>query len=129
MQPPQWGKRALSLANALKTCTGCPKDYLPKELAGAKIGRQVIPDAHLVETTDAAMRLSRACICGSNLWPYKLLEPLAAGQRMGREDRGANRVPHFGTATSGANFRRRARRTNPRSSKLRSWLQEALVAQ
>ena len=44
-----------------------------------------VPDARLVEPTDAVIRVSRACICGSDLWPYKLLEPQSAGRRMGHE--------------------------------------------
>ncbi len=44
-----------------------------------------VPDAGIVHPTDALVRVSRACICGSDLWPYKLMEPLAAGRRMGHE--------------------------------------------
>ncbi|MBU6509994.1 MAG: zinc-dependent alcohol dehydrogenase family protein [Gammaproteobacteria bacterium] len=44
-----------------------------------------IPDATIKEPTDALVRVTRACICGSDLWPYKLLEPVTAGQRMGHE--------------------------------------------
>ncbi|MDE2500708.1 MAG: zinc-dependent alcohol dehydrogenase family protein [Alphaproteobacteria bacterium] len=44
-----------------------------------------VPDATIKEPTDALVRVTRACICGSDLWPYKLLEPVTAGQRMGHE--------------------------------------------
>ena len=44
-----------------------------------------VPDATIQNPTDALVRITRACICGSDLWPYKLLEPTAAGQRMGHE--------------------------------------------
>src|SRR5574337_105334 len=44
-----------------------------------------IPDATIKEPTDALVRVTRACICGSDLWPYKLLEPDGSGQRMGHE--------------------------------------------
>ena len=44
-----------------------------------------VPDAELIEPTDAIMRVSHACICGSDLWPYKLLEPLNVGRPMGHE--------------------------------------------
>jgi len=30
-----------------------------------------VPDAHLVQSTDAVVRVTRAAICGSDLWPYK----------------------------------------------------------
>jgi len=44
-----------------------------------------VPDAHLVEATDALVRVTRAAICGSDLWPYKSMEPTDAGRRMGHE--------------------------------------------
>jgi threonine dehydrogenase-like Zn-dependent dehydrogenase len=44
-----------------------------------------VPDARLVEPTDALVRVTRACICGSDLWPYNQLAPSASGQRMGHE--------------------------------------------
>jgi threonine dehydrogenase-like Zn-dependent dehydrogenase len=46
---------------------------------------ETVPDAKLVEPTDAIIRVSRACICGSDLWPYKLLDPVAGGRPMGHE--------------------------------------------
>jgi threonine dehydrogenase-like Zn-dependent dehydrogenase len=44
-----------------------------------------VPDAHLLEPTDALVRVSRAAICGSDLWPYKSMEPTDSGRRMGHE--------------------------------------------
>src|SRR3954469_22980037 len=44
-----------------------------------------VPDAHLIEATDALVRVTRAAICGSDLWPYKSMEPTDAGRRMGHE--------------------------------------------
>jgi threonine dehydrogenase-like Zn-dependent dehydrogenase len=44
-----------------------------------------VPDAHLIEETDALVRVTRAGICGSDLWPYKSLEPSETGRRMGHE--------------------------------------------
>jgi len=44
-----------------------------------------VPDARLIEPTDALVTVSRACICGSDLWPYKLTEPGETGRRMGHE--------------------------------------------
>ena len=46
---------------------------------------QNVPDAAIIEPTDALISVSRACICGSDLWPYKLLEPQSQGRRMGHE--------------------------------------------
>jgi threonine dehydrogenase-like Zn-dependent dehydrogenase len=44
-----------------------------------------VPDAAIVQTTDAIVRVTRACICGSDLWPYRLMERTDAGQSMGHE--------------------------------------------
>src|SRR5438128_8074643 len=44
-----------------------------------------VPDARLIEPTDALVAVTRACICGSDLWPYKLTEPGETGRRMGHE--------------------------------------------
>ncbi len=44
-----------------------------------------VPDAAIVNPTDAVIRITRACICGSDLWPYNELEPTPAGRRMGHE--------------------------------------------
>jgi threonine dehydrogenase-like Zn-dependent dehydrogenase len=44
-----------------------------------------VPDAHLIEPTDALVRVTRAAICGSDLWPYKSMEPTDSGRRMGHE--------------------------------------------
>jgi threonine dehydrogenase-like Zn-dependent dehydrogenase len=44
-----------------------------------------VPDARIAEPTDALLRVTRACICGSDLWPYNQMEPSEAGRRMGHE--------------------------------------------
>ncbi|MGZ4282061.1 MAG: zinc-dependent alcohol dehydrogenase family protein [Gaiellaceae bacterium] len=44
-----------------------------------------VPDARLVEPTDAVVRVTRAAICGSDLWPYRSMEPSETGRRMGHE--------------------------------------------
>src|SRR5437762_909491 len=44
-----------------------------------------VPDARLVEPTDALVRVTRAAICGGDIWPYNQMQPSAAGQRMGHE--------------------------------------------
>jgi threonine dehydrogenase-like Zn-dependent dehydrogenase len=46
---------------------------------------ETVPDAHLTEPADAVVRVTRACICGSDLWPYASMEPSEAGQPMGHE--------------------------------------------
>jgi threonine dehydrogenase-like Zn-dependent dehydrogenase len=44
-----------------------------------------IPDATLKTPTDALLRITRACICGSDLWPYHDLPATDSGRRMGHE--------------------------------------------
>jgi threonine dehydrogenase-like Zn-dependent dehydrogenase len=44
-----------------------------------------VPDATIAAPTDALVRVTRACICGSDLWPYASMEPSEAGQSMGHE--------------------------------------------
>src|SRR5438445_3124272 len=46
---------------------------------------ETVPDAHLIESTDAVVRVTRACICGSDLWPYASMEASETGQSMGHE--------------------------------------------
>jgi len=36
---------------------------------------ETLPDARLVEPTDALVRVTRACTCGSDLWPYNSMAP------------------------------------------------------
>ncbi|MCU1384400.1 MAG: alcohol dehydrogenase [Acidobacteria bacterium] len=53
---------------------------------GAKDVRvETVPDARLVESTDAVVVVTRACICGSDLWPYNAMPRSEAGNRMGHE--------------------------------------------
>ena len=44
-----------------------------------------VPDAAIEEPTDALVRVTRACICGSDLWPYASMERSDIGQSMGHE--------------------------------------------
>ena len=46
---------------------------------------ETVPDARIVEPTDALVRVTRACICGSDLWPYNSMAPNVTGNRMGHE--------------------------------------------
>src|SRR5712691_12597495 len=46
---------------------------------------ETVPDARLIEPTDALALVTRAAICGSDLWPYKTMEHSATGRRMGHE--------------------------------------------
>jgi threonine dehydrogenase-like Zn-dependent dehydrogenase len=44
-----------------------------------------VPDPSIAEPTDAILRVTRAGICGSDLWPYASLEPTETGRAMGHE--------------------------------------------
>src|SRR4029079_6102188 len=44
-----------------------------------------VADAGLIDSTDALVRVTRAAICGSDLWPYKSMQGDAEGQRMVHE--------------------------------------------
>jgi threonine dehydrogenase-like Zn-dependent dehydrogenase len=53
--------------------------------AAGDVRVESVPDAELVEPTDALVRVTDACICGSDLWPYKSMERGDVGRRMGHE--------------------------------------------
>jgi threonine dehydrogenase-like Zn-dependent dehydrogenase len=44
-----------------------------------------VPDPVLRNPTDAIVRVTSACICGSDLWPYKSMPHKDGGRRMGHE--------------------------------------------
>jgi threonine dehydrogenase-like Zn-dependent dehydrogenase len=44
-----------------------------------------VPDAQIKESTDALVVVTRAAICGSDLWPYKGMPASEIGRRMGHE--------------------------------------------
>src|SRR6266576_6141684 len=46
---------------------------------------ETVPDAEIVEPTDAVITVTKACICGSDLWPYKSMEPSEVGRPIGHE--------------------------------------------
>lgn len=43
------------------------------------------PDPQIIEPTDAVIKLSAACICGSDLWPWRGLDPVNEPTPMGHE--------------------------------------------
>src|SRR5439155_7312454 len=43
------------------------------------------PDPTILEPTDAIIRISAACVCGSDLWPYRGIEPTTQPRPMGHE--------------------------------------------
>jgi threonine dehydrogenase-like Zn-dependent dehydrogenase len=53
--------------------------------AAGDVRIETVPDARVIQPTDAVVTVTRACICGSDLWPYKAMEPSEAGIIMGHE--------------------------------------------
>ena len=43
------------------------------------------PDPTTIEPTDAIIRISATCVCGSDLWPYRGIEPVTEPRPMGHE--------------------------------------------
>jgi threonine dehydrogenase-like Zn-dependent dehydrogenase len=46
---------------------------------------ETVADAGIVEPTDGLIAVTHACICGSDLWPYKSMERSESGRPMGHE--------------------------------------------
>src|ERR687884_1798773 len=42
-------------------------------------------DPTIIEPTDAIVRLPATCVCGSDLWPYRGIEPITQPTPMGHE--------------------------------------------
>ena len=61
-----------------------------------------VPDPGIQQPTDALVRVLRACICGSDLWPYGSKAPTEHGDRIGHEFLGV--IEEVGSEVSG--FRR-----------------------
>jgi threonine dehydrogenase-like Zn-dependent dehydrogenase len=57
------------------------------------------PDPTIVEPTDAIVRLSATCVCGSDLWPYRGIETVDGPAPMGHEYVGI--VEDVGPAVTG----------------------------
>src|SRR6202030_1633933 len=44
-----------------------------------------VPDPVIRQRTDAIVRVTRSCVCGSDLWPYQSMPATDGGRRMGHE--------------------------------------------
>src|SRR3954465_15580194 len=53
--------------------------------AAGDVRTEDVPDPTIVEPGDAVVRVTSACICGSDLWPYAGMAPSETGQSMGHE--------------------------------------------
>ena len=56
------------------------------------------PEPQILAPTDAVIRLSATCVCGSDLWPYRGIEKQTGPTPMGHEYAGI--VEEVGTAVS-----------------------------
>jgi threonine dehydrogenase-like Zn-dependent dehydrogenase len=54
--------------------------YGPRDVRFEQVG-----DPKILKATDAFIKLSVACICGSDLWPYRGLQPTEGPAHMGHE--------------------------------------------
>ena len=60
---------------------------------------ETVPDPRVLEPTDALVRVTRACICGSDLWPYRSMPVSERGERIGHEFLGV--IEDVGTDVEG----------------------------
>lgn len=44
-----------------------------------------VRDPTIIESTDALPRVTRACICGKDLWPYQSMQRSERGESKGHE--------------------------------------------
>ncbi|MDK4700760.1 zinc-dependent alcohol dehydrogenase family protein [Rhizobium sp. CNPSo 4062] len=44
-----------------------------------------VPEPKIVKPTDAIIKLSASCVCGSDLWPYRGIQAVTGPQHMGHE--------------------------------------------
>lgn len=52
---------------------------------GGDVRLEDLPEPTIVEPTDAIVRTTATCICGSDLWPYRGIHPVPAPQPFGHE--------------------------------------------
>jgi threonine dehydrogenase-like Zn-dependent dehydrogenase len=53
--------------------------------AAGDVRIEKVPDPTIIESTNAVLRVTRACICGSDLWPYQSMQRSDRGQPKGHE--------------------------------------------
>jgi threonine dehydrogenase-like Zn-dependent dehydrogenase len=60
---------------------------------------ETVPDPKkILDPTDAFVRIAAACICGSDLWPYRSMPTSEVGARIGHEcSRAASSPARFST--------------------------------
>jgi hypothetical protein len=78
-------QRQQSIGNGSPTETGNKPMRATIMYRAGDVRIENVPDVTITNPTDALIRIARACICGSDLWPYNELEATEAGRRMGHE--------------------------------------------
>ncbi|MBX6769394.1 MAG: alcohol dehydrogenase catalytic domain-containing protein, partial [Actinomadura rubrobrunea] len=53
--------------------------------APGDIRLETLDDPKIINPTDAIIRTAVTCVCGSDLWPYRGVEPTAEPHPMGHE--------------------------------------------
>ncbi|MCK0110600.1 zinc-dependent alcohol dehydrogenase family protein [Ornithinimicrobium sp. F0845] len=53
--------------------------------APGDIRLEQVPDPTIVRPTDAVVRVTASCVCGSDLWPYRGVSPVKRPRRIGHE--------------------------------------------
>ena len=59
-------------------------------------------DPKIIEPTDAIIRTTAVCVCGSDLWPYRGIETFPGPQPMAEEQNGKKGQDHDPRALEGA---------------------------
>jgi threonine dehydrogenase-like Zn-dependent dehydrogenase len=54
--------------------------YAPRDVRSEEL-----PNPTIIEPTDAIIQISAACVCGSDLWPYRGIAPVSEPTAMGHE--------------------------------------------
>ena len=76
------GSRAPETAQLAKETRSCVESSCTHP---AMSGWKSAPDPTILAPTDAIIRLSHTCICGSDLWPWRGLDDVSAPMPMGHE--------------------------------------------
>ena len=74
-------------------------------------------DPRIIEPADAVIRMAATCVCGSDLWPYRGLQPVNGPTAMGHEYGGM--VEEVGSGVRAAEFRAPIHRNTSKTGKIR----------
>jgi Alcohol dehydrogenase GroES-like domain len=72
--------------------SGGPCEYLLHRVSQIGSARAYVGRDSFENPTDAIIRVTSACVCGSDLWPHADLEPTETGRTMGHEAIGGSKA-------------------------------------